>query len=1013
MPSPAELLAQKHSAVSEDPETPLISATESSAPSSAASEPTTYELDVEVDSVASSQDKKVSIDDETYFPALGVSIGSAPAKWGPSMSNGRTVSTNTPSTFKPAVRSSNTQLTFIVDAAEQLPVSKNDLFKIISKIKATYDVKVESTFSATTNKRTFLLSGPVSKIQSAKKDLIKQLTKPVKIEFGIPFKLISTVIGSQGRTLKPILESTGVKVDIARTGSNEAADDGDIFSNLAKVVVEGDVESCEEARQKIMSIVDQHTQNLTVKVDVDEKLKRFVNLELKNQLPPDVEVDLPLENSRASSIYLSGARETVLVARETAKTVIDYLAKRIVVEERTVPKMVHQFLDAEKIFSTVGVLVEVPEFDSPSTTVKFIGLKENIPKAVALGKELSQEYATDFLDLARSHGGNYMHAKVLTAFFVYTGMFDALSAKYNVKITAPSYKSLVDEQTKTVVLEFVCSKSEKEALKSTRREIVDAVNKITPSFVRLIDDIDTLALDKLDETVANEKSVKIVPLGKLSGVGNKIVLLYQASDDEFLPSLKETNEILDAVDQSLDELRAFSRDITYEVLDMQSADQEKLQGHILKVLLSKFGSDIQIRFHQNKDGVSDDQLVVVGFKKDVPKVIGELKQAIEDVKNYETASKYNQTFAFPTSQLSRLIGHKGGNLQSLQEEYNVQIDVQKGEDATVGDKTLVKLTGLKVNVEECEKKLTQLGKKWANERTVVMKIEQKYHRKLIGPSGVYVHRLNEKYNVVIKFPFEDATGHQDEVVIKGPSKGVAKAEEELRELLQYEKDNGYKETIKVPIAILPRVIGKSGEQVKDISADTGVDIKHLREKSDGESAQLELTGTKEGIRAATKKINSIVDRIQNNVTESIDVDSKWHKYLVGPSASKKREIILNACGPNDEADFRRLLQVPPAGSNSTKIVSQGNKAVVEKIIEQVKQIVYDLENVVDETVLIPKKKHALLIGSAGMVRRGLEAEYHVRIDIPKIKQESDEVHVRGSPENVEKAKAAMQKLIEN
>ncbi|KAH3662435.1 hypothetical protein OGAPHI_005687 [Ogataea philodendri] len=1011
MPTPAELLAQKHSAFSEEPETPIVSATESSAPSSAPSEPSTQEFDTDEDSAPNGAMKKISIDDETFFPALGVSVGATPGKWGPFLSNGRKSGPITQSSFKPAVKSSTTQLTFIVDAAEQLPVSKNDMFKIISKIKSSYDVKVESTFSAATNKRTFLLSGPASTIQKAKKDLIKQLTKPVKIEFGIPFKLISTVIGSQGRTLKPILESTGVKIDIARTGNNESSDDDDIFGNLSTVVIEGDLDSCKQAQQKIMAIVNEHTQNLTVKVPVSETLKRFVNLELKQQLPLDVEVDLPLEDSKSSALYLSGPRESVLEAKDAANTIINFLGTRIVTEERTVPKSIHQFLDKDKIFSNTGVLVDVPAEDSSTTVVKFIGLKDNIPKAISFGKQLSQDYAIDSLDLARSHGGNYLHAKALTAFFIYTGLFDSLSSKTDVKIKAPTYASLADDTQKSVNLEFVCHKDAKDSLKSVRREIVEMVNKTTPSFVRVVTDIDSFVLDSLDTTVADEKNVKIVPLGKLAGLTNKIILLYQPSDEEFLPSLKETNETLDAVDHSLDNLRTLSQDLSHQVLPMASADQELLAANSLNVILSKYGSSINIKLHQNSEESSADELLVVGYKNEISKVVDELKQAIDEIKNYETASKYNHTIEFPTSQLSRLIGQKGGHLQGLQDQFNIKIDVFKGEDAAVGDKTQVKLTGLKSNVDECEKKLSQLAKKWVDEKTVVLKIEKKYHRKLIGPSGVYVHRLNKKYNVNIKFPFENATGHQDEVVITGPSKGVSKAEEELRELWQYEKDNGFRETLKIPNSILPRLIGKSGEQVKDLSIETGADIKRLREKSNDETAEFEITGTKESIRAAVKKINSIVDRIQNEVTETIEVDTKWHKHLVGPGASKKTEIILNACGPNDEADFRRLLQVPAAGSNSTKIVCQGNRVVVEKIIQQVNKIIFDLENVTSETVSVPKKKHSLIIGPGGTVRRALELEHHVRVNVPKIDQQSDDVVVRGSPQNVEKAKAAIQKLV--
>jgi hypothetical protein len=72
----------------------------------------------------------------------------------------------------------------------------------------------------------------------------------------------------------------------------------------------------------------------------------------------------------------------------------------------------------------------------------------------------------------------------------------------------------------------------------------------------------------------------------------------------------------------------------------------------------------------------------------------------------------------------------------------------------------------------------------------VLKIPHQFHASLIGPSGKYVIRLEDKYVVKITFPREGHDGDNkgreslkaDEVLVKGGKKGVAGAKSELLEV---------------------------------------------------------------------------------------------------------------------------------------------------------------------------------------------------------------------------------------
>ncbi|QPG76187.1 hypothetical protein FOA43_003573 [Brettanomyces nanus] len=1068
MPSPAQLLAMKHAESdveanadvhvliaasipvdSTSAATPPASSTNSSSSMSSAISSSTVTEEEPEDLKEQNHSKRISMDDEEAFPSLGSSVGaSAPLSWGPS-SNGskssaaagnslyaKTTASAFPS-FRQAVRSSNTQLTFIVNVDQQLDLSKAEIFRIFSRIKQVYGVSIESTLSTATSKRTFLLSGPASNIQDAKRDVLKRLTKPVKIQFSVPSSLRAAIIGSQGKNLKPILEATKTKIDIERnnpesSSSFNAVDSGaadntkeeeedEIFGRMLTATIEGDIAGCNEAKARIMAIVNEHTKTLNIRLNMDPELKPFLRGALNEvSFADDLDITYPDTETESSSLILTGSREAVLDAREKIKSVLALLQTNLISEEQIVPKYVHSLLDPQKVFESTNVIVRVPDEDSDVQTVTFIGARSNIPTAVAFAKQYCASFFVDSLDLARSHGGNSLHAKCLTAYFLYTKFFEELSSKYDVKIHAPSYASLANDDIKTAILTFASSKEKKDVLKQVRKEVVDAVNKMTPNLVRVESDINSFVFGKINNSFVTDNGVSIVPLGNLAGFGNKLILILQQGDNEFLPSDQEIQQKLDSVDLSLEPLRSISKTVVSKVIPVGNEDQAHLVGKTLGVLLGKFESgNIEIKLHQNATGPSSDEIFLRGFDKDIENAISDISQAIEDVKNYEEACKYNTSVDFPSNLLSRLIGHNGKHLDQLREDFDVKIDVldEGSRSEEQNTTTPVQVTGLKSNADECIKHLSRLTKKWSDEKTVVMKIDPKFHRRLIGPGGVYVNRLQDRYNVNVRFPHEKDKDHKDEVVIRGPTKGVTKAAEEMKELLQYEQENGYTEKIKVPAEVLSRVIGRNGEHIKDISADAGVTINnmkttHEQEKKQG-FAEFEIIGSRSAIKKAKESIGAIVDKVENYTTEIINVDRKWHRFLIGPRGSIKRQIILEAGGSDDNrSEFRKFLQVPDKDSDSDQVICSGDRLTVDKIVKEIKRIVSEQESVVTKVVVIPKKKHRLLIGPGGSVRRSLEEEYKVNVTIPRVSVDSDEVQIRGSSDQIAKVISQIDHLVE-
>ena len=195
----------------------------------------------------------------------------------------------------------------------------------------------------------------------------------------------------------------------------------------------------------------------------------------------------------------------------------------------------------------------------------------------------------------------------------------------------------------------------------------------------------------------------------------------------------------------------------------------------------------------------------------------------------------------------------------------------------------------------------------ADETSEILNIPAQYHSGLIGQSGKYVIRLEEKYNVKIMFPrgmSENAEGRSrehlkpDEVFVKGGKKGVAGAKSELLDAADFEKESNVVIQFSIPAPAIPRILGRGGATIKQIKDDTDAVI-DLDKAEDGSGATVTCRGTKKAITAAKTAIQSIVDQVGEEITEVLTIESKFHKTLIGAGGQGLRNLIVRCGGPAD------------------------------------------------------------------------------------------------------------------
>ncbi|SCW04426.1 LAFE_0H13256g1_1 [Lachancea fermentati] len=932
------------------------------------------------------------------FPALGSGAFYAAASkvsWGPNMNSAaasKSASQSpspTPlsvlSSAKPA-RSKTIQEAFSLDLQSQLSMSKLEFSRIIQSVKQAHGVSVESTLSKTS--RTFLISGAPEKVKTARRDIVKKLTKPITATIEVPSKTRAAIIGSGGKTIREISGPLDVKINVAKD-VNEDSFDEDLDDYNVEVTIHGDLESVKQAEEKILAIVKRETKNASVQVSVQNKeLTQFINLDdIKTD---DVITSLSEENG---NIVLSGDRDAVKAAKATVLQYLESLSSQIKTKKVKIPVKFQFLINNKEIKDKFNVIVRFPS-SSTDEEVSFIGKSSDIEEAISHSRESSKHYVVESLEISKAHGKNVAHAKNIALYFEKYNVLNEIKEKYpDVRIVLPTPEEL--KVADSVLVRITAKSDAAEDLKNVRKEVINLVNELTTSQILAVTDLDyDLFHQDIKKTLEQqEQKARFLQLGDYYPGDDTILLIAQVSQEDFRPSDEELKEGLDEVNSSLDTLRKKQSSLSTKTFEISAEVQDSLFApscttrQLIDEEISVEGGHVQFKMHNpTANQVSlrgDDKAVAIATK------------AIDSIIS-NPSDKSKLTFGVPSNSVPRLIGTKGANLNAIREKFNCSIDIaQDGETTT--DATVV---GLLYNAEHAKTYIIAEAKKWADIISKDLLVPSKFHGRLIGSQGAYRNRLQTKYSVHIHFPNE---GEGEKVTIRGPSRGVSKAYDELKALLDFEIENGHKSIMKVPTEHVARIIGKNGDMINDIRADSGVELDFLQKTSDAKAketgeVELEITGSRQAIKEATKRVEEIIKEASDNITTSFEVNPNYIKDIVGAGGRVLKDLISKAGG--DEIR-NKSVEVPNADSEDKHIVVQGPKAFVDHFVKEVKAIIDERENSVTKEIDVPKDRQGALIGPAGSVRRQLESEFRVRLEVPDKGAKDGKVTISGLPANIE------------
>lgn len=212
-------------------------------------------------------------------------------------------------------------------------------------------------------------------------------------------------------------------------------------------------------------------------------------------------------------------------------------------------------------------------------------------------------------------------------------------------------------------------------------------------------------------------------------------------------------------------------------------------------------------------------------------------------------------------------------------------------------------------------------------------------------------------------------------------------------------------------------------------------------KQDTDGNTIKVEGRQDVVDKIIATIEEMVSERASEVTETVEVPAEKHRSLIGRNGDAKRKL---------EAEYKVTIDIPRQGSGKTGVTIAGKPADVEKAKEHILSSIQEQQG---ETIQVPRKYHNA-ISDNGQFFRKLRNEHKVTVDhaghstppkskaastrasngaMPLITDDPEEVAdahswnvvdnasteegeipwvLKGSPENVERAKKAITTALE-
>jgi predicted PilT family ATPase len=448
--------------------------------------------------------------------------------------------------------------------------------------------------------------------------------------------------------------------------------------------------------------------------------------------------------------------------------------------------------------------------------------------------------------------------------------------------------------------------------------------------------------------------------------------------------------------------------------------------------------DIEI-FLPSPDAPS--QTLSIDLVGDKPAVDAVLKQTSELIGNLNGATRD----VFIEWLLHRVItGKNCKKLKQFHEAQNVLVffPLESSESSHVllvydplSSSAYVSPDEKKKRLDEVETEILKLVKDAADVRTEVVPVEKRWHEAVVGKGGTTLNAIiGEDSSLSIKVGAEAADPTtQDVIVVRGVSADVDRTVKEILKIVEDAKNdeivNGHSTEFDIEKEYVGRIVGAQGTGINKLREQLGVKVDvsdnvdereregNKKKKLFHQTSRVKITGRKENVEEAKKRILAQVDRLADETAEILKIAAQYHSSLIGQHGKyairleEKYSVKITfprQSTENGEARTREQLKPDEV------LVKGGRKGVAQAKSELLDAVEFEKEsnNVLKFTV--PTRSVARILGRGGASINEIKDNTDAQIDVDKSEDggATTLITVRGTKEAVAAAKAAILQISE-
>jgi hypothetical protein len=623
-----------------------------------------------------------------------------------------------------------------------------------------------------------------------------------------------------------------------------------------------------------------------------DKVKELTGPKLRIDVPPYyISESGGSKFSAGKPIILRGDKTAVLQARQALQETLARLDEDIGSLQQKISAAQHRFIVGtdgralQSFMEQTGCSVVIPPPYRNVDLIFVTGPADKVGAGVALAKERAASMTLHNRDLARAYPqaprGAIPHAWDVLRYLQETNELGRLQSQYSVDIETPS----VELETGLPVKIFGPSREDAD---NAVKELVALVNAAKPANFK------HFPVDPI-----HQRQFTSDHLRKVKQENNVQVIFTEDDGLALLVADSATDDIPKALDDAwayLQEVIGTFPQVHIKTLDIPEESHSDLIGPNRTTLNALSSGTVHVTVGtttkplpgRKPQAAKPNQLTVRGREaEDVDATVKNILQAYQQLKDGVDINEIIRVeLEYPQNLAGMLIGSKGANLNKFKDQYGVDIQMKEGK---------AQLKGPKHNVEIVRRKLNKQIKQLEDTASLVLRVPAVHHKTIIGTKGKFVKRLEEKYNVRIKFPKSSNVDHAttdngessrpDEVTIKGPKKGAAEAKREIEEVLQYELENGYTATVPILARNCRQFIQAHLKELRALREE-GATINIPNEGENGNNEPdakvgIKVRGTKKDVDQIVKQLNKWIKELESQKTVNLDIDKKFHRSIIG------------------------------------------------------------------------------------------------------------------------------------